>query len=211
MIKHRFLLTQMPVILFGFLAFVVFTSFQTSTKPVWNLAKNEDGIKIYTRAYEGSPLKEFKAMMVLNGSVKKIEGVLDDVEAYSDWQENVTTSKILKKLNDTAMYVYYTADLPWPIDDRDIVSYSLKKRINKNHIYYDIRGADDFIPENSDFIRIRKTVGSWDVKLLEDGKVNVEYKFFGDSGGNLPAWLINLFIVDGPHKTMLNLKNKIDK
>ena len=53
--------------------------------------------------------------------------------------------------------------------------------------------------------------GKWVFTPLENGKTQVYHQFGGDPGGSIPAWIVNMFLVDGPYKTMLGLQETIAK
>ena len=63
------------------------------------------------------------------------------------------------------------------------------------------------IPEMIDIVRIRKAKGKWIFKKNDRKMVDITYQFYGDPEGNIPTAIINLFIVNGPYKTLLNIKN----
>lgn len=175
----------------------------------WNLSKDEDGIKVYTQQKEGDDLKAYKAEMILSCSVFALEKILDKVEKYEDWQENMTSSTILKRVGDNNVYAYFTTDIPWPISDRDIITHNFKKKRPDGVITYNIEGEEDYIERKEGFVRIVNSKGMWQIVPRKDGKIKVINSFYGDPGGSIPAWIINLFIVDGPHQSMINLRELV--
>ena len=172
----------------------------------WNLTKNEDGIQIYTRVKEGSNLKEFKGLMTVKAPLRKIESYLDKPEQFADWQEGITTSRVLQKLSDSSSYVKFTSELPWPMTNRETVSLMTKKKLSKGVVRYEFKGEDKKFSLEEDHIRIRNTEGYWELRTMDEGQVRVEQSFYGDPAGALPTWVINMFIVDGPLQTFKNLK-----
>ena len=172
----------------------------------WELSKDKDGIKVYTRQHEGSRIKEFKAVTTVTAKMKSLESLIDIVSAYPDWQANITSAKILKQVNQNEQYIYYTSDVPWPVADRDIVVQSLKTVSEKGMVVYKIISSPDYIEEKEDFLRIRDAKGIWQFVPKDGGKIEVTYQFYGDPAGSLPTRLINMFIVDGPYDTFINLK-----
>jgi hypothetical protein len=69
----------------------------------------------------------------------------------------------------------------------------------------------DYIPEKKGVVRLPEGRGLWVFTPLENGKTEVYHRFGGDPGGNIPAWIVNMFLVDGPHKTILGLQEKVEK
>ena len=177
---------------------------------IWELAKNKNEIKIYTRQAEGSAIQEFKAITNITAKMKSLESLIDKVSEYPDWQVNVASAKILKQVNLNEQSIYYTSDIPWPFMDRDIVVNTHKTINKKGIVTYSISSSPDYIKEKEDFVRIRNAKGKWQFTPKEDGKIEVIYQFYADPAGSLPNWIINLFIVGGPYETFINLKAKIE-
>jgi hypothetical protein len=44
------------------------------------------------------------------------------------------------------------------------------------------------------------------VEELSGGNIKVQFQYFADPGGKIPAWLINTFVVKNPYKTLTNLR-----
>jgi hypothetical protein len=59
---------------------------------------------------------------------------------------------------------------------------------------------------SDDYLRIEISQGSWIFKKIDDNRVEVIHQFMSDPGGNIPKWIVNMFIVSGPYKTLENLK-----
>jgi hypothetical protein len=49
----------------------------------------------------------------------------------------------------------------------------------------------------------------WTITPLKDGSLSLEYQLLVDPGGSVPAWLVNLAVVDGPFETMSALREKV--
>ena len=176
----------------------------------WKLAKDKNNIKVYTRERAGADVKEFKAITFTTAKMEQMESHMTNVEEYPAWKANVTTSKILKQVSPTEMYIYYTSDLPWPVSDRDVISQCVRTETEEGVVTYTFYCKPDYIPRNEDYIRIPSSLGSWQFIPESEGRIKVIYQFFGDPGGSLPAWVINLYIVDGPYETLVNLKERTE-
>ena len=68
----------------------------------------------------------------------------------------------------------------------------------------------DYIPEKKNYIRLKEAEGFWQIKEIEENKISLIYQYYGEPGGSLPAWLVNMFIVDGPMDTLTNLKKMLE-
>ena len=65
----------------------------------WELEKDEDGIKVYTRMTDKSDVKEFKAVTTINADKIKIGNIITNVGNYISWYPDVSKSSVLKELN----------------------------------------------------------------------------------------------------------------
>ena len=61
------------------LVFVLLLSLFSLKADDWELKRNKDGIKVYTRSIEESTFREFKAVSTLEGSITEIAAVIKDV------------------------------------------------------------------------------------------------------------------------------------
>jgi hypothetical protein len=43
-----------------------------------------------------------------------------------------------------------------------------------------------------------------------NGEVTVSYKLRLDSGGKIPDWMVNLFIIKGPYESTLKMRERVE-
>ncbi len=183
-----------------------FAAYNQQDNNKWTLAKNQDGVIVYTRKSENSPVKEFKVLTTINTNLETIVKILCDPDKFPEWQVNCEYATMLKKVNENEFYNYFRADLPWPFSDRDmIVNFKYNVDYEKKEFVAISKTKPDFISRKKGLKRLEKGNGVWKIKEI-DNKVHIMYKFAGDPGIPVPAWLINMFLVDGPFKSFCNLK-----
>lgn len=180
----------------------------TSLQEDWELAKNKGGVKVYTRQPDGKTIKEFKAVMQIKTTIDQLVNLLENVEDYTDWQSSLSDSYTIKKLSSSERYIYYALDLPWPLSDRDVVTHFKKIKYKSEKVVFLLNSKPDYIKTKTDFVRIRDAQGSWSLTPLSNGYIQVVYRSYGDPAGNIPSSIVNSFIVDGPHETLLNMAAK---
>ena len=88
----------------------------------WKLAKDQNGIKIYTRKVKGLKLNEFKAVTTIETSLEQLVDVIRKVDRYVEWMSQLARSYIIDKVNNNEIYIYSESSVPWPISNRDIVT-----------------------------------------------------------------------------------------
>ncbi len=171
----------------------------------WDLKKEKNGILVYTRTDEATANVEFKANITIDTTIDTLLSVFKDVENYKEWMADTKISKTLKKISDTEEYNYFEAKVPWPLENRDLSIYQ-KTTLTSKGVTISLIGKPNYIPHKKGITRIEKALGSWQFIPLPNNKVKVIYQFMADPGLNIPNWIISLFIVDGPFKTLTNLK-----
>lgn len=199
---NLFLLVSVAV-LFSFSGDTYFTE--------WTLRKEKEGIKIYTREATNTNIKEVKTVLTISTSVNKISNAIIDVENYSNWMKNILNPKMIKKINQNEYYLYYEMDAPWPTQNRDIINHTIISHNQSNGItLISSTAVPNFIEKKENLVRITLSEGSWILKELPNGKVEVTHMLLASPGGSIPDWVINMFIVNHPYETHLSLREMLE-
>lgn len=188
-----------------FVGFLLISSTSHHQGKEWELKKEAKGISVYTRDVDGSDIKEFKASSRIKASQKTVVGILLDIPNYPKWIEDVKYAEILKG-SDNERNLYYQLSLPWPVKDRDTAMSQKVSNQEDMSVLFKLTGRDNLIDKKNDFVRMNNVIGQWLISPVDDNNCEVTYQFIADPEGSLPAWVINIFIVDGPYQTLLNLE-----
>lgn len=200
-LKMKIILLQM--LLFLFTSVAVFAD-------NWELKKEKDGVKVYSRNIQGSDNKEVRATFFLKTSMNSLIALLCDVPGFKDWVYHCGEVAILSKISSNEKYYYQKTTVPWPVSDRDVIIHSQWKQDTVTKII-EIHGSGipDYIAEKDGLVRIRKFSNSWKLTPLKNGVIQIDYQVNVDPGGSIPAWLANLTITEGPYQTCLSIANAI--
>ena len=173
----------------------------------WQLRKDKNGIRVYTRETDQSGFDEFRAETVLDFSPQVLLNVLKDVEQYDQWVSEVKTAEVLEKSGDTSMVYYSVIEVPFPFQDRDVVYHNtFSWDSSRTRLTITTKGLPEYLDKKENLVRMPVGKGRWIAETLEPGMTKVTLQMLIDPGGNLPAWLVNSFIADSPYRTMKNLK-----
>lgn len=176
----------------------------------WELQKNLDGIKVYTRSVDDWDIQEFKVITILNVKRYIIFDVLMNVAEYSNWYPDIIESQVLNKVSNNEIYCYSKIDVPWPSTDRDGESHFKAVHNNEDKTtIISMEACSKYKAKQEGYIRMTKGYGFWKLTSKGDQTV-VHYQYLSDPGGSIPAWLINMFIVDNPYNTVKALKEKVN-
>jgi carbon monoxide dehydrogenase subunit G len=176
----------------------------------WDLAKEENGIKVYTKTESGSAYKSFKAEMQVNCNIDEVVKTLKNA---NDFKQCITNSKEVKLLtmegND--QYYYIETAVPWPFVNRDMIYHLHYLESNNKQIKVIVTGMPLYIQPKVGIIRIEKANGYWLLDSIGPDRTSVTYQMHVEAGGSVPAWLANLSIVNIPFSTFLALRNIVEK
>jgi len=171
----------------------------------WELKKDKNGIKVYTKTVESSKLKASKAEMIVDVKPDRVLEILADIPKYTEWNPKTISAKLLKKKNDNEFYYHSEISAPM-VSNRDLVVYVEVKRKSDNYTVVDMTGVPDFIPEKNGLVRMPEYKGTYHLKVLPNGSTEIVLEYMANPGGKLPDWLINTASVDVPFELFTKLR-----
>lgn len=172
----------------------------------WKLSKEKDGIRVFQSDVLHSEYKSIKVECTMEGNYDKLMTVLNDVSHQKDWVFNNKNSSILKRIGPGEFFYYSETYLPWPMSNRDAV---VHMKMNKDSLdrFLKITAVSEpgYIPEKSNKVRVPMLDISWYVTMPSPQKISIVYIFNAEPGGNIPAWMVNVFTDKGPFETFKKL------
>lgn len=174
----------------------------------WKLIKKENGIEIYTS--DSTKYHSFKGHTILDNSIHSFVAFLNDMDEYVNWGYKTKEVSLLKKSGDTLQIYHVITQVPFPYKNRE-GTYQNKFKWNSDSstLLVDINTLEGY-KENEAFVRVQGN-GFWKVVVLPSGKLDITFQMQIDPGGNMPAWLVNMFIGSTPYHTLVNLQKLIKK
>jgi hypothetical protein len=141
-------------------------------------------------------------------TVPSFIAVLKDVEAYNELFDSADHVELIEE-TDTFHMHYLQTKVPWPISDRDgVYSNTYSQHYGTKAVTVDIASVDGVRPEEDGYVRIKDTEGYWLFYPVSNDAVEVTYEVHADPGGNIPSWVINMFLVDTPLSDIKNLQEQ---
>lgn len=198
----KYILQKIFILLFCSTALTVSTSAQYN----WKLSKDKDGIKVFESSMDNSNYRSIKVECFLDGSLDKLITALTDVGHHKDWIYNNKDAYLLKKISVDEFYYYTETYLPWPMSNRDAVAHMKIIRDTLNR-YLDVVevGEPKYVPQKSGIVRVPRFSINWHVTMPAVNKLKVVYILEVEPGGNVPAWLANMFVDKGPYESFKKL------
>lgn len=180
---------------------------QSTQDGAWSLVKENGKTRVYTRSNKDSKIKEVRIRTQMNVDFEHFIKVLSDVPKYNKWVYKGRNAKLLDQINDNEMYYFMESDFPFPLSDRDMVIHSRQWRDPVSKTYNSKSVAvPHYLPKDKKMVRLPMLEAYWKISPRPNGGIEIDYQALADPGGNLPAWLINLAITQGPIKTMEQLE-----
>src|SRR3954453_2210107 len=109
-------------VLFRFSIIIFFFSLVTPafSQTKWELAKEKNGIKVFTSVDGRSKFKSIKVEAVLSGTLEKLTDLLLNAGSNKDWIYSTKESYIIKRISPVETLSYTETSVPWPASNCDI-------------------------------------------------------------------------------------------
>ncbi len=203
---------------FLFLVFAGFfilpaTSFAGPLEEGWKQAKQGKGIAVYTRPVQGSKYVEFMGITDVDAPVEVVEQVFRDYRSFPQWYAMCSEIRLVKEFNKDHKIVYFVADMPFPVKDRDMVVdtvFEVDKEPGKTLILMNAL-KDPLVPVQSKYVRMTHLVGKYTLTRVNDSTTHVVYVVDSDPAGYIPASITNALAKDQPFDTLKGLKEMVKK
>lgn len=158
----------------------------------WELANETDGIKIFTRAKDGSSVREVKAMGEIDAPADRVFKVIGDYDHYTEFMPYMRESKVIAREGKTTFIYGYVA--PPVVSNRDYTLKMVDESIGGDSPMYKVSWTpanDKGPPPRGGTVRLTINTGSWTLEPTEDGKTYATYYLYTDPGGSIPTFLVN--------------------
>jgi len=193
-----------------FLLFANYTLAQTGT--IWVAKENNDGVKIFTGDVKNSKIKAIKVECELDATLSQVVAALMDIKNSEEWLYHTSSNYIVKQVSPSELYYYSLVERPWPVSNRDFIAHLIVSQdANTKVVTIDAPCVADMAPVKPKVVRIANSRGKWIVLPSAKGHVKIIYTLHADPGGIIPAWLVNMFVTQGPSQSFKKLKVHLQK
>ena len=172
----------------------------------WKQVYKDGDIVVFTRHISGLAFKQLRIETRFYCAPATFLSLIRDIEAQPKYIYGCLLASNIKDVNVCEHIFYQHLYMPWPFQDRDgffdqrITTDSINGQIDITTI-----AVGNYQPEVKNYVRIRNMRSHWHLTRLQNG-ISAEYELGVDPGGNVPAWLVNMFIKDAPVKTVRNMR-----
>lgn len=189
--------------------FVLFAVFYGHSQKKTNLALDKEGIKIYLTKLDTTPFKEYRAIMTVKANIDTVAKQILDIKSLQKWNFKTRKSELIRKVSDTSWIFYMNHHLGWPVQDRDHVSrVTLIKKDKEQTIT--ILPANNVLKEKQGIVRLTNFKGFWYLKKISENQTLVVQQIYGNPGGSVPAFMVNMVVTKGPFESFKELRKRVE-
>jgi hypothetical protein len=174
----------------------------------WKLWRDQDEIKIYSRM-SGSGYLDIRATTKINTTLSAFIALLHDTARVPEWVQSVSDVTVIKVLGERSNIVHTQFQAPWPVANRDMVTFSEYSQPEPCSLVLNISDRHDAIPELEGYIRIIDVRSRWLLAVQPGGSVNVDYQAHANTSGLLPKWIANRTSLQTAFKTFQALPQQL--
>jgi ribosome-associated toxin RatA of RatAB toxin-antitoxin module len=175
----------------------------------WKLSLDKDDIIVFTRDVDKSSFKEFLAEATMNGTIEDFKRIITDIENYPDWLPDCKSVHIIEKLNSNDITYHMKLKVPFPFANRDIVQQIILNE-TEGKLEVMILNHPNKVKKEKKYVRMENSSGRWVIQQVSTKEIAIKFQYFADPGGDIPAWLVNSFVVKNPHKSLSNMRELME-
>ncbi|MFT6786734.1 MAG: hypothetical protein ACJAVX_000077 [Pseudoalteromonas rhizosphaerae] len=194
------------------LLMLLFSADAISDVQHWQLWKQRDGASVYYKKHDNG-IFEVQAEITVEGvTANDFMTLLSDTDSAPLWIDNVTHVKVLERLSPSETIVHTEFDSPWPLADRDMVSYSCYQQLNDTQTKLTIAAKTGELAKRQAVIRITDLKAHWLLtQHSSEGQslLTITYEIYANPGGAIPYWLSNKVGLKSAMHTLLALKLRL--
>ncbi|MFT4993175.1 MAG: hypothetical protein ACI965_000193 [Paraglaciecola sp.] len=173
----------------------------------WKLERQARHITVSSQLNDAG-YKNILATTVVKSRPGALLRLLDDVARAPQWIANCIAVEVISAPSDNERIVHSYFAAPWPIKDRDMLTYSVTS-VQGNSLSIDISGRGKAYPLNVGYVRMQDMFGQWRITELTKGHIQITYQGGGNPAGEVPRWLANKAVIDATFATFINLREVI--
>ena len=178
----------------------------------WEELGTKDGVKLGRKSISGSKLFAVRGETEIPANVEQVASVICDHTRWIEWTKSMMGSKLLKKESESRKIAYQSFDLPFPVEDRDVVYFYSVERKNQNGDLVEIIGKTT--PEATALAppsvgtRMNLVMGRWHLRPINASRTHLVLEILMDPKGSMPSWFVNIVQRNYPVETLTRLKEQ---
>jgi hypothetical protein len=174
------------------------------------LTNVKDGISISRCKVEGSAYDGVYVEFESEGELEHYLRLATDAPNFVNWHYKIDKVEMIPDADIEGIVYRSEIDTPWPLTTREmIVQVEVEKADTAATVV--TKSIPGYIPLRKAYLRIPYSYSKMEVQKLEGDSLKFSYYVEVDPGGNVPAWIVNMFSSQGPYHTFSRLKSILTK
>ncbi len=174
----------------------------------WQTYKQQDDIKVSYKKHETGIIEINASVLVKNAKASDFMALLSDTDNAPNWLENVKSVTLMERLSPSETLVYTHFNSPWPVSDRDLVSYSCYHALDEHKTELQIKSQPYAKAEVAGLVRIKDLTAYWRLEQQQSNLL-VSHQAYADPSGSIPHWLSNKVSLKSVYKTLQALREQL--
>lgn len=185
-------------------------SMDSGKDDTWELLENAEGVKIFYRWVDVSDnvrVRERKAEILVHSSMEKSLKMITDVQLINTWMSGIKKSMILHRDNAEKWYTYMLYGLPWPFNDREIITLNtLTYSAKRDKVFLRMQSSDEGYPPARGVERLTHYKASWELFEVKPGLTRMIFIARSEDPPAFPRCVQDPVIKKVFYRNMLSLK-----
>ncbi len=179
---------------------------------IWQLTREEEGIKVYLGDWPGSEFAAFRSETELGFSLDTVLTLVLDIEGYKEWMPDCRESLLLAKVDENRFNYYVLMNSPWPLSDRDWVNrLEIEADALNKSLKIVYRAFPGILDEKPGVIRVHKHYALWILTPIGRNRVRSVWYGHSEPEGWIPSWLTRFTIDQMIVDTTLNMRKQLSR
>ena len=175
----------------------------------WKKVESKSGITIYerwVRVRSDLTVRERKGEMTIQGNLNSVVDLLSDPSKVKLWMENVSEAYLVKKESEKewASYTYFS--LPWPFENRDMVSVSKLNFNNPSSATIEMISKENALPTKKNVKRLANYKATWKIADLGNGHIFISFSTISYTSPEYPRFIQDPIVRKVFMRNLLKLK-----
>lgn len=173
-----------------FTVFLFFSSvLHLFSEEQWREVKKRDKVTVYEK--EVGDLNAFRAIGIIEGSPRKLVGIILNESRWKHWIEDLKSVQVLEERSSFEKVFHQVIDSPFPASNRDLVFECKVSRTGSSHILVEMKSIEHKNAPKSKGVRGRIIYSRYLIEPLEGNQMKVIFENLSDPLGRLPNFLVN--------------------
>ncbi|CAM4025318.1 hypothetical protein [Bordetella tumulicola] len=200
------------VLALAVIALVAHFVWRASGSNEWELAKDENGVKLWTLKTPGSGLVRVRGLVEVDSRLAGMMTLIEDLDSCVDafCYDEKRLDQIPSVKGRAATYVRYKFDIPG-LKTRDYVLFAERnQQPGNNQVDVNVIAAPNRLPRDECCVRVTHLHNHWKLTPLPNGKLEIDFMQDTDLGG-LPYFFTNFALTEGTFQVLRDMQSILDK